>query len=112
MAVYERPEPALRSNREGDPEVELQIDAFVVALGETVDALQDAEATGDLAALRVLAEPLIERSLALGYDSLGEVAREIVAAAHDPNPDAARKAVESFTELSKRVRRGHRSAAP
>ena len=112
MAVYERPEPALRSNREGDPEVELQIDAFVVGLGETVDALQDAEATGDLAALRRLAEPLIQRALELGYESLAEVVREIAEAVRDPSPDAAHKAVESFTELAKRVRRGHRSAAP
>ena len=112
MAIYERPEPALRSSREGDPDVELQIDAFVVGLGETVDALQDAEAAGNLAALHALAAPLCERARTLGYESLADVAREIVEAAADPSPDAARKAVEGFTELSKRIRRGHRSAAP
>lgn len=112
MAVYERPEPALRSSREDDPEVELQIDAFVVGLGETVDALQDAEAAGHLSVLRQLAEALEVRTRELGYELLSDVARQLREACDDPNPVAAHKAVEDFTELSKRVRRGHRSAAP
>jgi hypothetical protein len=112
MAAFERPEPALRSSRESDPEVEFQIDAFVIGLGETVDALQDAEAAGQLAALRALAEGLVPRARELGYESLSESAQQIAEACGDPNPDAARKAIETFTELSKRARRGHRSAAP
>lgn len=108
---YERLEPVLRSSREGDPEVELQIDAFVTQLGETVDALQDAEAAGQLVALRGLASPLVERCNQLGYDSLAEAARQIAEACLERNPVAAHKAVVDFTELSKRVRRGHRSAA-
>lgn len=112
MSVYERPEPALRSSREDDPEIELQIDAFVVRLGETVDALQDAEAAGRLDALRQQAEALLTRTRELGYESLADAARRIGEACDDANPVAAHKAVEDFTELSKRVRRGHRSAAP
>ena len=76
---YERPEPALRSSREGDPEIELQIDAFVMQLGETVDALQDAEAAGQWVALRELASPLVERCRELGYDSLSDAERRKVA---------------------------------
>jgi len=112
MAGYERPEPALRSSRESDPEVEFQIDAFVIGLGETVDSLQDAEAAGRLALLRDLSESLIHRARELGYESLSDAARQVAEACGDPNPEATRKAVESFTELSKRARRGHRSAAP
>jgi hypothetical protein len=112
MAVYERPEPALRSSREGEPEVELQIDAFVVGLGETIDSLQDAEASGQRLLLRQLAEQLVLRCRTLGYESLADVAQEIAEASSEPHADGARKAVESFTDLSKRVRRGHRSAAP
>lgn len=112
MSAYERPEPALRSSRENDPEVELQIDAFVVRLGETVDALQDAEAAGRMDALRAQAEALEARTRELGYEALASAARQIRDACDDPNPVTARKAVEDFTELSKRVRRGHRSAAP
>jgi hypothetical protein len=112
MSGYERPEPALRSSRENEPEVELQIDAFVVGLGETVDALQDAEAAGQLDALRVQAEALMTRTSELGYEMLAEAARQVRDACDDPNPETVHKAVEDFTELSKRVRRGHRSAAP
>jgi hypothetical protein len=108
---YERPEPALRSSREGDPEAELLIDAFVMQLGEMVDALQDAEAAGQLVALRELASPLVGRCGDLGYESLSDAARQIAEACVERNPVAAHKAVVDFTELSKRVRRGHRSAA-
>ncbi len=108
---YERPEPALRSSREGDPELELRIDAFVMQLGETVDSLQDAEAAGQLAALGKFARTLAERCRELGYESLGDAARGIEEACADRSPVAAHKAVVDFTELSKRVRRGHRSAA-
>jgi hypothetical protein len=112
MAVYERPEPALRSSREDDPELELQIDDFVVRLGETVDELQDTEAAGHLEQLRQQAERLASRARELGYEPLSDAARRIRDACDDPNPLAAHKAIEDFTELSKRVRRGHRSAAP
>ena len=105
-------EPPLRSSREDDPELELQIDSFVVRLGETVDALQDAEAAGHREELKRLASALVSRTRELGYESLSEAAGRICEACDDPNPVAAHKAVEDFTELSKRVRRGHRSAAP
>jgi hypothetical protein len=112
MSAYERPEPALRSSRENDPEMELEIDSFVVRLGETVDALQDAEAAGRTDQLRAQAEALEARTRQLGYEALAAAARQIVGACDEQSPVAARKAVEDFTELSKRVRRGHRSAAP
>ena len=108
---YERPEAALRSSRKGDPELELRIDAFMMQLGETVDALQDAEAAGQLVTLHGLASPLVERCSELGYDSLADAARQIAEACLERNPVAAHKAVVDFTELSKRARRGHRSAA-
>lgn len=109
--AYERPEPALRSSREDDPDLELRIDVFVLQLGETVDTLQDAEASGKLPALEALAQELTERCDELGYELLGDVARQVAAACNEENPVAAHKAVVDFTELSKRVRRGHRSAA-
>jgi hypothetical protein len=109
--AFERPEPALRSSREDDPELELRIDVFVLQLGETVDELQDAEASGRLAALASLADELVGRCRELGYESLADVAQQMRAACSEQNPVAAHKAVVDFTELSKRVRRGHRSAA-
>jgi len=108
---YERPESSLRSTREGDPSVEFQIDAFVMQLGETVDALQDAEAAGHVLELAALGSALVARCRELGYESLSLVARQLVEACAERSPVAAHKAVVDFTELSKRVRRGHRSAA-
>ena len=92
-------------------ELELRIDVFVLQLGETVDELQDAEASGRLQALCSLADALVERCTELGYESLAEVAGQITAACREENPVAAHKAVVDSTELSKRVRRGHCSAA-
>jgi hypothetical protein len=74
--------------------------------------LQDAEAAGRLDALRQQAEALATRTRELGYDSLSDAAQQIREACDDANPVAAHKAIADFTELSKRVRRGHRSAAP
>ena len=100
--AFARPEPPLRSSREDDPELELRIDVFVLQLGETVDALQDAEASGRLQALGSLADALVGRCSELGYESLAEVAGQITAACREQNPVAAHKAVVDFTELSKR----------
>ena len=109
--AFERPEPALRSSREDDPEVELRIDVFVLQLGEIVDDLQDAEASGKLSDLASLASELVKRSDELGYELLADASRQILEACQDRNPEAAHKGVVDFTEISKRVRRGHRSAA-
>jgi len=110
MAI-ERREPPLRSSREDDPDLELRIDVFVLQLGEIVDALQDAEASGKLSDLASLAGELVARCNELGYELLADVSLRIAEACEDGSPDAARKGVVDFTELSKRVRRGHRSAA-
>jgi len=110
MQAHQPPRP-IRSLREDDPEVEERIDAFVARLGETIDGFQDNEARGDLHGLRELADELAEQAQTLGYPDLVAAARAIGTACGEDSPAALRKSVEGLTELSQRIRRGHRSAA-
>jgi hypothetical protein len=107
----ERLPSAIRSEREADPELELQIDAFVLSLGEEVDALQDAEAGAQLDLLARRAARFGATAAELGYPALARGAERIRDAVGERNPEAVRKAVEDVTDLAQRVRRGHRSAA-
>jgi HPt (histidine-containing phosphotransfer) domain-containing protein len=99
------------STRADDPDLDERIDRFVVRLAERVDAFQDAEASRALDALRALAASLAEDASALGYPLLVAAARRIADACDEGAPEALRKSVVDLTELSQRVRRGHRSAA-
>lgn len=107
------PAPArpIVSTRSEDPDFDERIDRFVVGLGERIDSLQDAESAGDRSALQRLAEGFREESEALGYPSLAEAASRLAVAAGDEALEALRKSVVDLTELTQRVRRGHRSAA-
>jgi hypothetical protein len=99
------------STRSEDPDFEERIDGFVVGLGERIDALQDAESAGDRGALRSLAEVFARDARELGYPSLADAAARLAQAAGDEGLETLRKSVVDLTELSQRVRRGHRSAA-
>jgi hypothetical protein len=99
------------STRSEDPVFEERIDRFVVGLGERIDTLQDAESAGDRSALRALAEAFARESRELGYPSLADAAAQLAEASADEGMETLRKSVVDLTELSQRVRRGHRSAA-
>jgi hypothetical protein len=104
------PKPILSRHAE-DPAFDERIDRFVVGLGERVDAFQDAERLGDRTALATLAEALRSEADALGYPPLSDAAAQVALACSDPSPEALRKSVLDLTEITQRVRRGHRSAA-
>ena len=110
MAPQPPPKP-IRSLREDDVEVEEQIDTFIAQLGETVDQLQDLEAAGDPVPLRRYVLELASAAGELGYPALAIAAQHIASACGEQNPEAVHKGVVDFTEVSQRVRRGHRSAA-
>ena len=105
------PTVPLVSTRADEADLEEAIDEFVVGLGERVDSLQDAEADGDLEDLGKRAFELSERSRALGYGPMAEAADELLRACETPASDGVHKAVSEITEISKRIRRGHRTAA-
>jgi HPt (histidine-containing phosphotransfer) domain-containing protein len=102
---------AIVSTRADDPDLDERIDRFVVELAERVDAFQDAEAARDPRALGALAAALAADASALGYPLLVAAAERIAQACGEGVPELLRKGVEDLTELSQRVRRGHRSSA-
>ena len=108
---FEAPPKPLVSTRADDPEVEERIEAFVVGLGETVDALQDAQSGEDWELLAQRAGTLAAKARELGYPPVAAAADRVLTAASTRDPEAAHKAVIEVTELAGRVRRGHRSAA-
>lgn len=105
----DRPRPIL-SALAGDPALTGDIEAFVVALAERVDELQDCEAQGALARLAELAGELARDAAKAGYDPLSGSAGAVVRACAERNAEDARKALLELTEVSTRVRLGHRGA--
>jgi len=110
MDAPERPRPILSAFAD-DPAQQDLIDAFVVALAERVDELQDHEAHGDLGRLARAAEALLGDARKSGYDALSRSAASVRSAALEGRGPEARKALIELTEVSQLVRLGHRGAA-
>ena len=106
----DRPRP-IYSSFADDPAQQDLIDAFVVGLAERVDELQDCEARGELERLLVRAESLLGDARKAGYDPLVHCASTVRLAAQGARSLEARKALIELTEVSQRVRLGHRGAA-
>lgn len=104
------PKPIV-SSRADDPDVEERIDAFVFDLGDRIDTLQDLEMGHRPAPLREAAQAFRDDAQELGYEPLAAMATRLMVACDEGTPEAVRKAVVDLTELSKRVRAGHRGAA-
>ncbi len=99
------------STREDDPSAAQAIDLFVVSLAEQVDALQDADLERDLDALGDLAGKLAERAEDLGYAPLAKIATAVADACRDEKAEDAEAAMVDLTQISCRIRKGHRGAA-
>ena len=103
--------PPIYSTCEDDPSQSDGIDRFVIGLAERVDGLQDAELEDDLQQLRALVTTLGDSAEALGYHPLAQVAARVARACDDEKVDEARAAMVELTDISGRIRRGHRGAA-
>jgi hypothetical protein len=108
--MEDRPRPIL-SALAAEPTLASAIEAFVVALAERVDELQDCEAQGTLPRLAELASELSREATQVGYGPLASWADAVALACAERNSQDARKALLELTEVATRVRLGHRGAA-
>lgn len=100
----------IHSHFEGDPSHADTIEAFVVALAERVDALQDNEASGDWPRLAAGLDELAQAAERAGYPQIAESAAEVARAAGERHRELAHKALVELTDVAQRIRRGHRGA--
>ena len=107
--MEDRPRPILSALGE-DPSFAPAIEAFVVALAERVDELQDCEAQGAFVRLAERAGALAAEAAKVGYGPLAEWAEVVRSAGAARNAQDARKALLELTEVAYRVRLGHRGS--
>lgn len=108
--------PPIVSTLAGDAAAHDRLEGFVVALGETIDRMQDLEAAGAFDALADDARRLGSEATVLGFAPLGEAAalieRRCLAAVADADASKAlRDAVVEITDVARRVRLGHRGVS-
>src|SRR5262245_24198829 len=100
----------IHSKFEDDPAHADAIEAFVVALAERIDALQDNEASGDWPRLIAGLAELARAADAVGFPELAQSAIEVARAARERHGELAHKELVLLTAVAGRVRRGHRGA--
>ena len=93
-----------------DPARNEAIDAFVIHLAERIDHLQDAESRADVGQVAELGLALAQEAAGVGYDEFSRVARAAVDAARDGKSEEAHNALVELTDLSHRIRLGHRGS--
>ena len=94
-----------------DDESLARLDAFVVSLGESIDAIQDAEHAGQLENAAKRAADLARNAASLGLPPLANAAEQVVAACRSAMALDARDAIVVLTEVVRRVRLGHRGSS-
>jgi hypothetical protein len=98
------------SSRADDLEFRDSIDEFVVKLAERIDRLQDADSRGDLKEVADLGAALAADSRHLGFESLALACEVVHACACEENGVATHRELVALTEISHRIRLGHRGA--
>lgn len=88
-----------------------QLDGFVIALGERIDLIQEAEREGQLAEAAKRAAELAVEALALGLPPLAEAAERVVACCRQGGPGLVHAEIVELTDVVTRVRLGHRGGA-
>jgi hypothetical protein len=99
------------STFEEDPELLDAINAFVVALAERIDGLQDLHSAGELARLGELCAELSGQAQRLGYPLMASLANVASEASRENKADASEQALIEMTELTLRIRKAHRGSA-
>lgn len=93
------------------PEVATIVEGFVEDLASRVDELQDQEALGNFDELSRQAADLSVDAIKSGFDLFSDCASGIADAARDHEGERVHKRLIDLTEMSWRIRLGHRGAA-
>jgi len=105
-----RSDGPIRSLLADDESLE-QLDAFVVSLGEQIDALQDAEQVGALDEAAKRAFDLASDAARLGLPPLAHAAKRTAESCRRGDSRGAHAEIVALTDVVRRVRLGHRSGA-
>ena len=108
--MFER-KPPIRSTQEDVAELAEDLDRFVIALAERVDTIQDAELAASWTDVASLARTLANDAERLGYPGMAICAKTVAMTAEDATTGELQDAIVDLTDLSQRIRRGHRGAA-
>lgn len=108
--MFER-KPPIRSTQEDIPELAEDIDRFVIGLAERIDSIQDAELAGSSTQVSSLARQLSTDAERLGYPGMALSAKGVAMAAEDGVVEELQETIVELTDMSQRIRRGHRGAA-
>jgi hypothetical protein len=100
----------IHSLYQDDPSHADAIEAFVVALAERVDALQDNEVSGDWPGLIAGLSELTRAAERAGYPKLAQSASEVTRAARERHGELTHKALVELTDVAHRIRRAHRGS--
>jgi hypothetical protein len=95
----------------GDDESLARLDAFVVSLGEHIDAIQDAEHGGELESCAKRAADVAREAAALGLPPLARAAEDVVESCARNAQLGVRDAIVALTDVVRRVRLGHRGSS-
>ncbi len=108
--MFER-KPPIHSTQEDVLELAADIDHFVVGLAERIDSIQDAELAAKPAEVAELARTLSRDADRLGYPGMAMSAKGVAMSAEDDQRDELLETIVELTEISQRIRQGHRGAA-
>lgn len=108
--MFER-KPPIRSTQEDVAELAEELDRFVIALAERIDAIQDAELSASWLDVASLARTLKNDADRLGYPGMAQSAKSVATAVEDAKTEVLQDAIVELTDLAQRVRQGHRGAA-
>lgn len=100
----------------GDASAHERIEKFVVALGETIDRLQDLELAGEFKQLETEVVRVGQEATLLGFGPLALAAAAVerhcaAMTGNDGNPERVRDALVAITDVARRIRLGHRGMA-
>jgi len=94
-----------------EPEVAAVVEGFVESLAARVDRMQDSESLEDFEELTRHSAELSVDAVKSGFDVFAECAGSIAEAARERDGERTRKRLIELTEMSWRIRLGHRGAA-